>query len=154
MNKTQKRGYNRLYYEARKERLRVAALERYHAYGKDSLDKDARAAYMKKYRKLYPDKFRKTPLQERVRSLKRFYGLTVEDVEAMLEAQYCKCAICGDGPTEDPRHFPLVDHCHKTKKSGVYSAGNVITASVCSKTTPHCSAQLQTICVHRKTDVC
>lgn len=43
--------------------------------------------------------------------LKRDYGMTVADVEAMLAKQEGKCAICGDGID---MHTKRVDHSHVT----------------------------------------
>jgi Recombination endonuclease VII len=51
----------------------------------------------------------------RVRHLKDKYGLSTEDVAAMLASQHSACAICG---TKDPRgkHKVFhVDHCHTTR---------------------------------------
>jgi hypothetical protein len=44
------------------------------------------------------------------RSIKRLYGITMEQYEAMREAQSGQCAICGNG-SEDRLH---VDHDHAT----------------------------------------
>lgn len=55
--------------------------------------------------------------------LKRTYGITLEEYEAMYAAQGCVCAICGK--SEFRRNYsgkrkellPLfVDHCHTTNK--------------------------------------
>ena len=43
------------------------------------------------------------------RRLKQEYGMTVADVERMLEDQSGKCLICEDGIDMTTRH---VDHCH------------------------------------------
>jgi len=44
---------------------------------------------------------------------KRFYGMTVEDYEIMLEKQDHKCAICGTHEDNQARSM-AVDHSHKT----------------------------------------
>lgn len=66
--------------------------------------------YMAKWRKANPDKQHAT-------DIKRLYGLSIEDYNAMLVEQNMKCAIC------DKQHDPsikrgrlYVDHCHKTGK--------------------------------------
>lgn len=46
-------------------------------------------------------------------NLKRFFKMTLEDYNLMLEKQGHKCAICG-GSDKDRRL--CVDHCHKTGK--------------------------------------
>ena len=51
------------------------------------------------------------PEHERRHSLKRKYGLTVEEYEMMLNEQEGVCAICRKPPTKDRRL--AVDHCHK-----------------------------------------
>ena len=48
--------------------------------------------------------------------LRRKYGITVADFDAMILSQGNKCAICGDGPNGNPMHFPHIDHCHTTNK--------------------------------------
>ena len=45
-------------------------------------------------------------------ALKRFYGLTPEDVRSRIESQCGVCAACG-GPPMDDRPL-MVDHDHKT----------------------------------------
>lgn len=46
------------------------------------------------------------------RQLERLYGITLEQYEAMLEAQDGVCKICGSPPGRKRLH---VDHCHVTK---------------------------------------
>jgi hypothetical protein len=48
-------------------------------------------------------------------ALKRRYGITVEDYEAMLITQDYKCAICGTDKCSSGRNF-AVDHDHTTGK--------------------------------------
>lgn len=52
------------------------------------------------------------PITERTYTLKKKYGLTLEDYYALLHRQGGKCGICG---TEDSGKKSFhVDHCHKT----------------------------------------
>lgn len=44
--------------------------------------------------------------------LKSFYGMTIEQYEAMLEAQDGRCAICGNGADKSGKNVLYVDHCH------------------------------------------
>jgi hypothetical protein len=68
-------------------------------------------SYQKWAAKQPPDSHR---ARSRKSQLKLSYGLTVEDYDLMLQAQECKCAICGTKtPTGKWKVF-AVDHCHKT----------------------------------------
>jgi hypothetical protein len=49
----------------------------------------------------------------RARELMRRYGLTVDDVDRMLEAQAGACAVCGHVPIDDDPIL-VVDHDHAT----------------------------------------
>lgn len=52
----------------------------------------------------------------RTRYYKTRYGLTLEDVDAMFDAQGGRCAICGtEAPGDRYKKFH-VDHCHTTGK--------------------------------------
>lgn len=46
--------------------------------------------------------------------LKRVYGITIEEYEAILEAQDGKCAICGVEAGAADRLSLCVDHNHRT----------------------------------------
>jgi hypothetical protein len=51
---------------------------------------------------------------ERPSKLKRQYGISVEEYEALLASQNGRCAICfSNSPGSRTTHFH-VDHCHKT----------------------------------------
>lgn len=55
--------------------------------------------------------------RDRVRDygLKKMYGITTTDYEALLKKQNDRCAICQLPQSEFSRRFD-VDHCHETKK--------------------------------------
>jgi hypothetical protein len=65
------------------------------------------------YNARYRGKARKPVSAEarRAQNVKARYGVTVEQVGAMLEAQGGVCAICRSEPLR-----PVIDHCHKTSK--------------------------------------
>lgn len=42
------------------------------------------------------------------------YGITIEEYEALYEAQDGLCAICGETPESDRWNRLAVDHCHET----------------------------------------
>lgn len=61
------------------------------------------------------------PSMNRTRDLKRRFGLSVEDYEALQAAQDGRCAICrGVETSVDPKTGTLkglaVDHCHRTNR--------------------------------------
>lgn len=53
---------------------------------------------------------------DRKANLKRLYGITVEEYDAMLEEQKGGCWICGYIPKPGGRRL-AVDHDHKTKRT-------------------------------------
>jgi hypothetical protein len=55
-------------------------------------------------------------LYYRKHRMKAVYGLTLEDYDAMLEAQGGVCAICGGGPIGGREKYLCVDHDHETGK--------------------------------------
>lgn len=58
----------------------------------------------------------KAPAMRKGARLKESFGITMEQFEAMREAQKGACAICGKKETGSKRSVHLfVDHCHKTK---------------------------------------
>lgn len=69
---------------------------------------------MRDYRTKNPDIMKRIDLKKR-------FGITLEEFNAMLESQNFVCKICGlpesikDYRTKTIRHL-AVDHCHKTKK--------------------------------------
>lgn len=73
-----------------------------------------RIAYNKEYAKRKRQencpKFKRT---ERNQNLKRFYGITIEDFELMLNNQNGVCKICSSDNGGNTLH---VDHCHSTGK--------------------------------------
>lgn len=76
------------------------------------------------WRKAHPDKMREYSRKnralhghrhrtlDRVSKLRRVYGISEHDFDALREAQRDRCAICNDVFEKRPR----VDHCHKTNK--------------------------------------
>ena len=54
--------------------------------------------------------------KNRIYALKRLYGLSIEQVEAMLKEQNHSCKICGLFEGDAPKCRLYVDHDHKTNK--------------------------------------
>lgn len=82
-------------------------------YWKESIQSKDKNKYAKEWRKQNPEKAKQS-------MLKRYYGITLEQYEAMGEAQGWRCAICNEPETTKdkdggPRRMP-VDHNHKTGK--------------------------------------
>ena len=76
--------------------------------------KEGKALYMREYRKRRPEVFRRI-------SLKKNYGMSMEDYQTLLENQNNVCAICKQPETKldwkSKKLLPLsVDHCHTTEK--------------------------------------
>jgi hypothetical protein len=97
-------------------------------HGKHPANDPTKEAY-KKYRS--SEKYRKTSVNNH---LKRNYGITLDEYDAMLDEQDGKCKICGKTEarktTGRTQRMPLfVDHCHKT---------NQVRGLLCS----HCNAGL------------
>ena len=51
-----------------------------------------------------------------VASLRRYYGLTSNEYEALVVAQNGQCAICGETPRKAKIRMLQVDHNHLTEK--------------------------------------
>jgi hypothetical protein len=59
----------------------------------------------------------KNPARQHATEIKRNYGLSIEQYNAMLAAQNCQCVICGKQHDPSVKRGRLyVDHCHKTGK--------------------------------------
>lgn len=68
------------------------------------------AAWMRKYRQKHPERFQNS-------SLKKHYGITLEDYNALHDKQKGNCAICGNPEVRIIRDKVIklaVDHCHQT----------------------------------------
>lgn len=74
-----------------------------------------------------PEHRKKHMLAQRRWHLKKFYGMSLEDFDVMLDSQNGGCAICGTKPKAgEPGTRMVVDHCH--------SAGHVrgILCDICN----------------------
>ncbi len=58
------------------------------------------------------EQFRKNRVNGRRHRLKRLYGISLDEHDAMLQAQGGGCAVCGYQPDDDK--YLCVDHCHDT----------------------------------------
>lgn len=75
-------------------------------------DREAILVRQREQRERHPESF---ALRNRRWMLRRNYGLTVDEYEAMLAEQGGKCPVCGADLTEPAKigKHP-VDHCHET----------------------------------------
>ena len=55
------------------------------------------------------------PIKRKAQRLKQ-YGMTHDEFISLMESQGGKCAICGHNDTSSRKFFPVVDHCHNSKK--------------------------------------
>jgi hypothetical protein len=59
---------------------------------------------------------RQRPEAEREQRMKREYGITTKDYEAMVEAQNNECAICFASGEQERNSKLVIDHCHASGK--------------------------------------
>lgn len=111
-----KKKRERAYYKNNAKR-RAYLRQQARKYYSDPTKKDARAARrveLREQKKQTPEGRALLAAEDRRRNLKRNYGLTVEQVDALWERQGRACAICStDLPTVQDGH---IDHCHETNK--------------------------------------
>lgn len=79
-------------------------------HARDSEARDRQLLRSKKYRELNPEK---NKIAITNATLKKKYGITLEEYNLMLVKQNNKCAVCGDFPIKQRLH---VDHKHTTGK--------------------------------------
>jgi hypothetical protein len=75
-------------------------------------NKEKGQARSKKWRQENRDKFLKSQQRSNFKGL---YGITIEQRDALLQAQGSRCAACGS-PTPQSKIGWVVDHCHVTGK--------------------------------------
>ena len=115
-NKEKQNEWSKEYYQRNKKKVIKYSIE--YARKHRDRDRDKVNAARRKYKENNRDKH---ALWARKASLKRRFGITLEDYENMLESQGYVCAIChGNETVMDkrigrPRNL-AVDHCHNTGK--------------------------------------
>jgi protein-arginine kinase activator protein McsA len=86
---------------------------------RDKLFYHCRQCAHKKSSAYYRQEKEKDPLLNRKRNLRRMYGLSIEEYDAMVEEQNGLCAICKQEEKtirQDAVQCLSVDHCHDTGK--------------------------------------
>ena len=120
--KARQRIYSKAYYEKHKEEIRAKDRVKSKAYREKHREKIAasKKAWYEANRVHILAKFKATsesvPNFHRVRNLKHFYGITLEDVVSMIDAQGNRCLCCKTEFGLLKAHKPCVDHCHATGK--------------------------------------
>lgn len=76
-------------------------------------NKEKKKEASRAWKKANPDKAKGYRKNERDLRLRRVYGITLEEYEAMYEIQNGLCAICNK---EETNKLLAVDHCHGTGK--------------------------------------
>lgn len=113
MHKTsqEKREYARQYHAAN----RSAILERQRQRRSSPQERQKNRERSKAWRLAHPERQKQyDPEVKRVYDLKKLYGITVDQYDAMLAAQGGKCAICGGPPRGSRGKRFHVDHDHVT----------------------------------------
>ena len=93
---------------------RKAERDKWRKYGRDyyAMNREEKIAYGKKWVKENPEKYKRS---YRASRLKRKYGLTIEQYEAIVESQDGKCLACHKVPSGKAHSSRLhLDHCHTT----------------------------------------
>jgi hypothetical protein len=123
-NKQAKAEYQKRYWQENKERLKVENTKRYRA-NKEKY-RPARERWLIENRDRinaeHSANKEKHSYISWVQRLRRVYGITVEDYDAMLSAQNFSCFICKTtdpgavGNRDSGRKVFAVDHCHESGK--------------------------------------
>lgn len=115
-DKEKKKEYMKNYYSEHPEKFRPKTAEQREKYKENRRKKYAENAdHRMAIREAVKAWQHANPEARKAQRIKK-YGITMTEFSAMMTAQGGKCAICGHQGTEDRNFFPVVDHCHRTKK--------------------------------------
>jgi hypothetical protein len=121
-DRAKKRENEARYREKNREKIRERS-KQYREENKELL-RERYKLYSKTYRERHPERFRaakerynnteKGVISKRKYLLRKCYGLTIEEYDAMMEKQGHRCAACGSPETRGTNWH--VDHDHVTGK--------------------------------------
>lgn len=77
-------------------------------------ERASNAERQRAYAAAHPEHAERFRQNNRRAQFKRKYGITLDDYDAIFEAQGGRCAVCSRGPGEDGRRYLAVDHDHYT----------------------------------------
>lgn len=95
----------RRYYERNKEKIKTQT----YAYRAKHPER-----WREKNRRYQQERAKADPNYWRAKSIKKRYGITIEEFEQLLKAQENRCAICRTPADQIKRK--CIDHCHRTGK--------------------------------------
>jgi len=112
-NKERCRAYHKAYYQVNKEK-KQAAVNRYRAANRERI-----RAKVSEYNKKHRDRIRAV---QRLAEYRRAFGLSNAEINAIMEQQEYRCAICRTPFSLVPR--AEFDHCHKTNRHREFLCGD------------------------------
>lgn len=114
-NPLARKEYMANYYEANPDKFKGRTPEQRESYNAKRRTKYAEDAQFRESHKATVREWAAQNPEKKHAQRVRKYGLTPEQMKAMLDAQGQACAVCGH---TEKRHklFPMIDHCHTTGK--------------------------------------
>ena len=103
--RTQNRAYSKAWYHRNKEKARAYAAE------KRKANPEAHKASKRRWAANNPGKAKESGRRTKLKA----YGITLEQYNAMFEAQGSVCKICGSASPRNRNGWSL-DHCHATNR--------------------------------------
>lgn len=109
---------NRIYRKEKPEKVRESN-RKWVENNRDKVNEKSkrfREKHPEKVKERWGDWYHNNKARVRENKLKRVYGLTLADYEAMLVKQGGRCACCPTTAEEEKNGVLVIDHCHKSGK--------------------------------------